>query len=56
MTQSMESNSEKETWEIGNRIAQQCEAERSYYCMEILALVKRFLPKGLRQDWAWKNR
>lgn len=26
MTQSMESNSEKETWEIGNRIAQQCEA------------------------------
>ena len=56
MTQSMESNSEKETWEIGNRIAQQCEAGTIVLLHGDLGVGKRFLPKGLRQDWAWKNR
>ena len=46
MTQSMESNSEKETWEIGNRIAQQCEAGTIVLLHGDLGVGKTVFTKG----------
>ena len=46
MTQSMESNSEKETWEIGNRIAQLCEAGTIVLLHGDLGVGKTVFTKG----------
>ena len=46
MTQSMESNSEKETWEIGNGIAQQCEAGTIVLLHGDLGVGKTVFTKG----------
>ena len=46
MTQSMESNSEKETCEIGNRIAQQCEAGTIVLLHGDLGVGKTVFTKG----------